>query len=119
MWQLVILRWDSFVLSIGSVLYGIQLYIYPNILQDYKVYQVIREMFDHKSIGLLFMVAGLMKLVGIITNNSRVKFLSVRALIFLWLLFMVAFVITPPPNTVWIMAFMSFMLGLGIIIREE
>ena len=119
MWQLVILKWDSFVLAIGSVLYGLQLYIYPSILENFAVYQVIREMFDHKSIGLLFMVAGLIKLVGIITNNSRIKFLSVRVLIFLWLLFMVSFLITPPQNTVWIMAFMALSLGLGIIIREE
>lgn len=119
MWQLVILKWDSFVLAIGSVLYGLQLYVYPSILENFAVYQVIREMFDHKSIGLLFMVAGLIKLVGIITNNSRIKFLSVRVLIFLWLLFMVSFLITPPQNTVWIMAFMALSLGLGIIIREE
>ena len=119
MWRLVVLKWDSFVLAIGSVLYGLQLYVYPSILENFAVYQVIREMFDHKSIGLLFMVAGLMKLVGIITNNSRIKFLSVRVLIFLWLLFMVSFLITPPPNTVWIMALMALSLGLGIIIREE
>ena len=119
MWQLVILRWDSFVLSIGSVLYGIQLYVYPNILQDYKVYQVIREMFDHKIIGAIFILLGILKLVGIVLNNRTIKVLAIRGLLFVWLLFMVAFVITPPPNTVWIMAFMSFMLGLGIIIREE
>ena len=119
MWRLVVLKWDSFVLAVGSMLYGLQLYVYPSILENFTVYQVIREMFDHKSIGLLFMVAGLMKLVGIITNNSRIKFLTVRVLIFLWLLFMVSFLITPPQNTVWIMAFMALSLGLGIIIREE
>ena len=119
MWRIVVLKWDSFVLAIGSVLYGLQLYVYPSILENFAVYQVIRQMFDHKSIGLLFMAAGLMKLVGIITNNSRIKFLSVRVLIFLWLLFMVSFLITPPQNTVWIMAFMALSLGLGIITREE
>ena len=119
MWQLIVLKWDSFVLSVGSILYGLQLYMYPSILQNYKVYDIIDEMFDHKSIGLLFMVAGLMKLIGILLNSPRLKFLSVRALIFLWLLFMVSFLITPPVNTIWIMAFMATTLGLGIIVREE
>ena len=119
MWQLIILKWDSFVLAVGSALYGLQLYMYPSILQNYKVYDIIDEMFDHKSIGLLFMVAGLMKLIGILLNSPRLKFLSVRALIFLWLLFMVSFLITPPVNTIWIMAFMATTLGLGIIVREE
>ena len=119
MWRLIVLKWDSYVLAIGSILYGLQLYIHPTILENFAVYQIIREMFDHKSIGLLFMVAGLMKLVGITLNRPRIKFLSVRVLMFLWLLFMVSFLITPPPNTVWIMALMATSLGLGIIIREE
>ena len=119
MWQLIVLKWDSFVLAIGSVLYGLQLYLFPGILQTFKVYDIIDEMFDHKSIGLLFMVAGLTKITGILLNSPRLKFLSVRALIFLWLLFMVSFLITPPVNTIWIMAFMATTLGLGIIIREE
>lgn len=119
MWQLIVLKWDSFVLAIGSVLYGLQLYLFPGILQNFKVYDIIDEMFDHKSIGLLFIVAGLMKLIGIVLNSYRLKFLSVRALIFLWLMFMVSFLLTPPVNTIWIMAFMATTLGLGIIIREE
>ena len=119
MWQLIVLKWDSFVLAIGSILYGLQLYLHPSILENFKVYDIIDEMFDHKSIGLLFIVAGLMKLIGIVLNSHKLKFLSVRALIFLWLMFMVSFLITPPVNTIWIMAFMSTALGLGIIIREE
>lgn len=119
MWQLIVLKWDSFVLAIGSILYGLQLYMYPSILQTFKVYDIIDEMFDHKSIGLLFMVAGLTKITGIVLNSPRLKFLSVRALIFLWLMFMVSFLLTPPVNTIWIMAFMATTLGLGIIIREE
>ena len=119
MWQLIVLKWDSFVLAIGSILYGLQLYIHPSILENFAVYDIIDEMFDNKFIGLLFMVAGLTKLIGITLNSPRLKFLSVRLLIFLWLMFMVSFIMTPPPNTVWIMAFMATALGLGTIIREE
>lgn len=119
MWQVIVLKWDSFVLAIGSIIYGIQLYVHPTILQNYKVYQLIREMFDHRIIGLMFIIVGLMKLIGVIINSPRIKFLAVRVLMFLWLLFMVSFLITPPPNTVWIMALMASSLGLGIIIREE
>ena len=119
MWNVIVLKWDSFVLSVGSILYGLQLYMFPSILQNFKVYDIIDEMFDNKSIGLLFIVAGLMKLIGIVLSSHKLKFLSVRALIFLWLLFMVSFIITAPVNTIWIMAFMATALGLGIIIREE
>ena len=119
MWQLIILKWDSFVLAVGSILYGLQLYIHPSILENFAVYCIIDEMFDHKTIGMLFIMAGLMKLLGIALNSPRIKFFAMRGLIFLWLLFMVSFLITPPQNTVWIMAFMATALGLGIILREE
>lgn len=119
MWRLILLKWDSFVLAVGSIIYGFQLFVQPTILQDYKVYQVIREMFDHRIIGAIFVLLGILKLVGIGLNNRTIKVMAIRGLMFVWLLFMVAFVITPPPNTVWIMAFMAFMLGLGVVIREE
>ena len=119
MWRLILLKWDSFVLAIGSIVYGLQLYLQPNILQDYRVYQLIREMFDHRIIGAMFVLLGIFKFIGIILNDRAIKVIAIRGLLFVWLLFMIAFVITPPPNTVWIMAFIMFILGLGIVIREE
>lgn len=119
MWRLILLKWDSFVLAAGSIIYGIQLFAQPSILQGYKVYHLIREMFDHRIIGVVFVLLGLLKLIGIALNNRAIKLIAMRGLLFVWLLFMVAFVITPPPNTVWIMALMAFSLGLGIVIREE
>lgn len=119
MWRTILLKWDSLVLAVGSMLYGIQLYVQPNILQDYKVYQLIREMFDNRFIGVVFIFLGISKIVGIVRSNRILKKYTMRGLLFVWLLFMIAFVITPPPNTIWIMAFIMFMLGLGIVIREE
>lgn len=119
MWRLILLKWDSFVLAIGSIVYGLQLCLQPTILQNYKVYELIRRIFDNRLIGLLFIGFGLLKLLGLWKNNKMVKKVALRGLLFLWLLFMIAFIITPPPNTVWIMAFIMFILGLGIVIREE
>ena len=119
MWRLVILKRDSFILAISSIIYGLQLYLHPSILENFKVYQVIREMFDHRIVGVVFMAVGILKLIGIIINSPRIKYFAVRVLIFLWLLFMVSFIITPPPNTVWIMALTYASLGLGIITKEE
>ena len=119
MWRLILLKWDSFVLAIGSIVYGLQLYLQPTILQNYKVYELIRQIFDNRLIGFIFIFLGAVKLIGIWLNNEIVKKLAMRGLLFVWLLFMVSFIITPPPNTVWIMELMASSLGLGIIIREE
>lgn len=118
-WRTILLKWDSLVLSGGCILYGMQLFVYPTILQEYKVYQLIREIFDHRVIGAIFIFLGISKIVGIIFDNRILKKVTMRGILFVWLLFMIAFRITPPPNTVWITAFMAFMLGLGIIMKEE
>lgn len=119
MWRLILLKWDSFVLAGGCILYGMQLFIHPTILQEYKVYQLIREIFDHRVIGAMFIFLGISKIVGIIFDNRILKKATMRGILFVWLLFMIAFRITPPPNTVWITSLMAFMLGLGIIMKEE
>lgn len=36
--NIIILKWDSLVLSIVSILYGTMLLFYPQILQGYQVY---------------------------------------------------------------------------------
>ena len=118
-WRTILLKWDSLVLSGGSILYGIQLLMHPTILQEYKVYQLIREIFDHRVIGAIFIFLGISKIIGIVFDNRILKKMTMRGILFVWLLFMIAFRITPPPNTVWTTAFMAFMLGLGIIMKEE
>ena len=119
MYELILFKWDSLVLSVGSIIYGLQLTLQPSILDTYKVYGLIREMFNHRWIGSIFIALGILKLVGIVLNHYLIKKVAMRGLLFAWLLFMVAFVITPPPNTVWILAFGMFCLGLGIVLREE
>ena len=115
---LITLKLDSFVVAATSILYGLQLILYPHILQTYKIYAVIRDLFDNTAIGVAFVVFGLAKLLGIVINNSLLKKASIRGLLFLWLVFFIAFLISPPPNTVWVYSLAMVVLATGSAFKE-
>ncbi len=117
--RIVLLKWDSLVLSVVTVLYGLQLYIHPEILRSYEVYRLIDNLFDDRFISIAFIVVGFAKLIGIIGNFKYVKRWSLVSLTFFWTLFGVSFLLSEPPNTVWIFSLSMAFLSMGIAIREE
>ena len=115
---LITLKLDSLVVSLTSILFGMQLILYPHILQTYKVYTLIRELFDNTVIGLAFIILGLAKLIGIWFDYKLLKQFSIRGLLFLWLVFFMAFLVSPPPNTVWVYSLAMVMLATGSAFKE-
>lgn len=103
MWKVLKHRVDraGFVVSIGSFLYGMQIYNNPNILETYRVYDIIDGLIDNHLIGLIFMLISVIKIIGILVNNSILRKVGIISLSFLWGMFFVSFLISPPPNTVW------------------
>lgn len=116
--NLIILKWDSLVLSVVSILYGMMLLFYPQILQGYRVYDLIDEIFDNQFIGAVFIILGLLKLVGIWINNKKIKHGSLIMLATVWSVFSVSFLLTPPPNTVWTFSLGMAALAFGIALKE-
>lgn len=116
--EIIILKWDSLVLSVVSVLYGTMLLFYPQILQGYQVYDLIDEIFDNQFIGAVFIVLGCLKLIGVWINNNKIKHGSLILLATVWSVFSVSFLITPPPNTVWTFSLGMAALAFGIALKE-
>ena len=50
----IVYYYYSYLLALTSIAYGWQLIVHPNILQTYRVYQKIRDVFDHRFIGVFF-----------------------------------------------------------------
>ena len=114
--EIILLKRASVIVIVGSFLYGMQLFRHPEILDQYRVYAMIRELFSGRQIGLVFAVLSLVKAYGVFTNSRFAKTISRTALMFLWCLFLGAFLISPPPNTVWILAFvMVSLIGMTTI----
>lgn len=108
--HIIVLKRASIILIIGSFIYGLQLIIHPDILYQYEVYKLIREIFQGQDIGFIFIVLSAVKLIGIILNHRYLKMIARTGFMFVWFMFMVAFKISPPPNTVWILALVMVML---------
>lgn len=114
--EIILLKRASVIVIAGSFLYGMQLFRHPEILDQYRVYAMIRELFNGRQIGIVFVMLSLVKAYGIITNSRFAKTTSRTALMFLWCLFLGAFLISPPPNTVWVLAFvMVSLIGMTTI----
>ena len=111
--EILILKRASVIVIVGSFLYGMQLFRHPEILDQYRVYAMIRELFSGRQIGLAFVILASIKAYGVLTNSRVAKTFSRTVLMFLWCLFLGAFLISPPPNTVWVLAFtMVSLIGM-------
>lgn len=117
--DIFIFKFDSVVLTVGSFLMGFSLFFFPSILGTYKVYEIIRDIFDNQIIGFAFMFLAMSKFLGILFNWRLVKKIALKGLLFLWLLFLISFLITPPANTIWILALVCVILALGGTIKER
>ena len=114
--EIILLKRASVIVIVGSFLYGMQLFRHPEILDQYRVYAMIRELFSGRQIGFVFVILALVKAYWVFTDSRFAKTISRTSLMFLWCLFLGAFLISPPPNTVWVLAFvMVSLIGMTTI----
>ena len=109
----------SYLLSLTSVAYGWKLVIHPEILQTYKVYQKIRDVFDHRFIGVFFIALGLVYGLATMTNRKKIKQLLLPVFSFIWTFFSFSFILSEPPNTVGILTLCVALMGFGVSLRGD
>lgn len=109
----------SFLLAIGSLVYGIQLMRYPHILATFSVYQNIVELIDYKFVGVIFIILSAAKLVGLIFKIQRLKRYSLVAFTYVYSFFSLSLLFSEPQNTVWIFALIMAFLAYGISDRGD
>ena len=109
----------SYLLALTSVAYGWKLVIHPEILQTYKVYQKIRDVFDHRFIGVFFIALGLVYGLATMTNRKKIKQLLLPVFSFIWTFFSFSFILSEPPNTVGILTLCVALMGFGVSLRGD
>ena len=109
----------SYLLSLTSMAYGWKLVIHPEILQTYKVYQKIRDVFDHRFIGVFFIALGLVYGLATMTNRKKIKQLLLPVFSFIWTIFSFSFILSEPPNTVGILTLCVALMGFGVSLRGD
>ena len=109
----------SYLLSLTSVAYGWKLVIHPEILQTYKVYQRIRDVFDHRFIGVFFILLGASYAIATVFDFKRIKRLLLPVFSFIWTFFSFSFILSEPPNTVGILTLCVALIGFGVSLRGD
>lgn len=103
-------RGYSYLLSAILIWYGRQLVKFPEILQNYKVYERIRVIFVSEDIGYVFMALGIAFLVATLFDLARFKKWLLPCISFLWVMFGLSFLVTEPPSTIG-----GFCIAFGVL----
>ena len=109
----------SYLLSLTSMAYGWKLVIHPEILQTYKVYQKVRDVFDHRFIGVFFILLGVSYAIATVFDFKRIKRLLLPIFSFIWTFFSFSFIVSEPPNTVGMLTLCVAFIGFGISLRGD
>ena len=115
----IIYYYFSYLLSLTSVAYGWKLVIHPEILQTYRVYQKIRDVFDHRFIGVFFLLLGVSYAISTTFDFKRIKRLLLPVFSFIWTFFGFSFILSEPPNTVGILTLCVALIGFGVSLRGD
>ena len=90
--------------------YGWKLIVHPEILQTYRVYQKIRDVFDHRFIGVFLLLLGASYAIATVFNFKRIKRI---------LLPVFSFILSEPPNTVGMLTLCVALIGFGVSLRGD
>ena len=87
-----------------ALVYGIWISIQPTILRNYDVYRLISNIVEPYQIGGVFIALSVGMLVSYWLSNRKLLFTFTMLLMIIWSVFTVSFIISPPPNTVWLLS---------------
>ena len=115
----IVYYYYSHLLALTSIAYGWKLVIHPEILQTYRVYQKIRDVFDHRFIGIFFILLGASYAIATVFDFKRIKRLLLPVFSFIWTFFSFSFILSEPPNTVGILTLCVALMGFGVSLRGD
>ena len=87
-----------------ALVYGLWISIQPSILRNYDVYRLISNILEPYQIGGIFIALAVGMFVSYWIRSRRLLFTFTMILMIIWSVFTVSFVISPPPNTVWLLS---------------
>ena len=111
------LRVLLFPIVVPSLIYGIWLSLFPSILNNYKVYTLIRELVTHWQVGGIFIILSILIIIAFKLRKRKMLIATSSILLSVWCMFTVAFILSPPPNTVWVFALTMTYLTFSLVRR--
>lgn len=89
--DIILLKWNSFIVALGGMGYGTIMILNPEMLDQYKNYEIIGGLFDGTFLAYAFVIMGFIKILGIVLNQRSLKVLGIFGLFFLWTTFSLSF----------------------------
>lgn len=114
-----VIKYDAIFISCITILFGILLLLIPELMNNYQTYAILAKIFNNYMWGFLFMCTGIIKIVGIILNNPRLRALGISLIMAIWMLFMVAIFISGVLNTVWVLCLAMIFWSIGVVVKER
>lgn len=104
-------------ITITSFIYGVWISIFPDVLTSFKVYSLVSPLINYWQVGVLFLFLPLLMFVAYKARQRDVLFVASNILFVLWSVFAVSFLLSPPPNTVWIFSSLLSYLTFSLVRR--
>lgn len=90
--------------ALFALVYGVWIAIFPNILNHHSVYDLVSNILPPYQIGSLFILLSTVILVSYWINQRKLLFISTLMLLALWSAFTISFLLSSPPNTIWLLS---------------
>lgn len=90
--------------ALFAFVYGMWISVQPSILKEYDVYKIISGIVEPYQIGGIFIVLSVIIFMSYWFNQRNLLFVSTMLLMVIWSVFTMSFIISPPPNTVWLLS---------------
>lgn len=97
--------------------YGSWIIINPSILETFSVYEIVANFANSYVVGSVFVINALITMIAYFRMNRSVMLVSSGMLLTLWLMFSVSFLVSSPPNTVWIFSALMVCLTFNMVRR--
>lgn len=116
--NILLLRMDNIIISLGTMVYGLQHFIHPEMLSQYRIYKDIDDIIDGKIISVASIIIGLVGLIATLGNMSKLRRITNSINAGMWTFLATSFLLSEPPNSIWVITFMITGILLSISLKE-
>jgi len=116
--NLLILKYDSFAVSLLSIIYGINIIIFPQLLDTGETYEILSTILSSITFGSIFIILGSLKIIGIFKNMPKLRAFAISGLISVWMLFFICVAFSGIVNSVWTLSLAMVIFSFGVVVKE-
>ncbi|GEL67261.1 hypothetical protein [Marinilactibacillus psychrotolerans] len=118
--QLIIIlkKWDALAVSLFSIYFGFIMFLNPQFINTYELYDLIGKIFSNGVFATLFIISASSKILSIFYNLKNLRVISISMLTGLWALFGTGFLMSPVSNTLYAYCYLIVILCFGIALKE-